>query len=775
MIISPPFLPVRTAGASDADFVTSGMPVAAINCPGTTMPEGSFPVSLNLGWHGGVHLHAPSAGARSLPVRAIADGEVVFARKPTAPVSDPAHPQNYDPYGTGAAWTDNGMVILRHTTDIGEGGNAESIVFYSILMHLSEIRGNALKVANGVASAAEHKVYRKEILAMAGRIYGAADHIHFEIVCDDVNCRKLVGRISGPVNLAQNGRADALYGELYFYLPVETKFYATKPQSNLQNPDVGAVSTSKIPLVVGLRHANGEGVAEHRGDNYFTTYKIDGSIVGEVVEDHGAEYQFYTRSNKIVDEFPAANRPAPSALYELFRFGRVINSPDEKLEPTNCPHWRYVSSCDGKGWVNLNASEVRKYSDADFPQWKSWALIDDDADGNSQADSPLLAELIRKASGAEGQLTRQELARALGTQKVRAVTDKSICKFPSEWNADTVDARWGWLQASKDHELTGSDWTNFRAHVITLGVPSGALPEALRGAHWHFHPYSFVNHFRKCQWLSANEFKQLIPRHAMRRHAGSYLWEPIQTDLTGGASIAVNHRIALNKTARKYGITSPLRLACFYGNALQETQWLQLLSEGDGQGKWYFPWYGRGFLQLTHPQNYVDYWRFRGRYVSDALRSALMAAGATRNNANLRDNLFPQLTQQMCAWREEVRGVQVHGSKDGLYAPADSAGFYWAMLKMASHADSDHALQRVPVPTSGGPKVLYRSPSFWRTTAAVNLPAAINTLYSSALNGFEARCIAYSYCLAVLSEIAFPNSDGNPTFEFPEGYLPRRG
>jgi predicted chitinase len=215
-----------------------------------------------------------------------------------------------------------------------------------------------------------------------------------------------------------------------------------------------------------------------------------------------------------------------------------------------------------------------------------------------------------------------------------------------------------------------------------------------------------VNHFRKCQWLGANEFKQLIPRHAVRRHAGAYLWEAIQTDLTGGNSIAINHRVALNKTARKYGITSPLRLACFYGNALQETQWLQLLSEGDGQGKWYFPWCGRGFLQLTHPQNYVDYWRFRGRHVADGLRAALIAAGVTRNNANLRDNLFAQLTQQMCGWREEVRGVQLQGSKDGLYAPADSAGFYWTMLKMASYADSDHALERVPIQTNGGPKVV---------------------------------------------------------------------
>src|SRR5688572_25501940 len=99
MIISPPFLPARANGADDAAYVAAAMPVAAITCPGTSVPEGSFPVSLNLGWHGGVHLHAPTSAGAALPVCAIADGEIVFARRPTRQVADPAHPLNYSPYG----------------------------------------------------------------------------------------------------------------------------------------------------------------------------------------------------------------------------------------------------------------------------------------------------------------------------------------------------------------------------------------------------------------------------------------------------------------------------------------------------------------------------------------------------------------------------------------------------------------------------------------------------------------------------------------------------
>ncbi|WP_206335695.1 hypothetical protein, partial [Pseudomonas viridiflava] len=94
--------------------------------------------------------------------------------------------------------------------------------------------------------------------------------------------------------------------------------------------------------------------------------------------------------------------------------------------------------------------------------------------------------------------------------------------------------------------------------------------------------------------------------------SGTYLWEAVQTDLTAPTSVAVSQRIGLNRMTRKYGINSPLRLASFYGNAIQETQWLGLLSEGSGSTLWYAPWYGRGFLQLTNPENFTNYWRFRG-------------------------------------------------------------------------------------------------------------------------------------------------------------------
>jgi hypothetical protein len=781
MIISPPFLPARAAGTADAAFVADAMQPSATMVPGTTVPEGSFPVSLKLAWHGGSHLHAPGAGAAVLPVRVISDGEIVFARKPTVQVPDPTHPLNYNPYGSAASWTDDGIVIVRHHTEIGEGPNAQAVVFYSVIAHLSELRGNSLKVARGTATAAEHKLFRKDEIGSAGRIYGAADHVHMEIVCDDDALRKLVGRVSGPLALTETGRSDAVFGELYFHIPSGARVFSEKPHGNIVAPTTAPAYTTVDELIVGLRHASGDGAPTQRGSNYLTTYRLDGSSIGAPLEDHNGEYDMFVRAEEICNSYPATGRPAPSAVYELLRFGRIVNVDHEALEPNDCPHWQRVNYDGGVGWLNLNAVDVHKFSDADFPHWRGWKLIDDDTNADSRSDSPLLCKIIEDASNADDKLSRAELERQMSLPDVQMALRRTICKFPSEWNRDTVDARWGWLQTDSEFQLVGDDWTNFRDHIVALTVPAAALPEALRLSHWHFHPETFICHFRKCQWLSAFEFKQLVPKFAMRRHGGVYLWEPVQTNLSAANSVAAMQRVSLNKMARKFGISSPMRLASFFGNAIQETQWLGLIAEGSGSTLWYAPWYGRGFLQLTNPENYTNYWLFRGRQIPAALKAALTLAYSTiahvqpasaRSNAGLADAHFPTLTPQMRGWRDEVRGIAAANSNDSTHAPADSAGYYWAKLRMATYADVDHVLERVAVATNQGTRVYYRSPSFWRASAAVNLPNAIGNQYSLALNGFDARCVAYAYSLAVLSETLFPSA--GVALEFPENYVPRR-
>ena len=177
-------------------------------------------------------------------------------------------------------------------------------------------------------------------------------------------------------------------------------------------------------------------------------------------------------------------------------------------------------------------------------------------------------------------------------------------------------------------------------------------------------------------------------------------------------------------------------------------------------------------MQLTQPYNYKYYWQFRGREILQEFETLIARhheveimdrSQRKANRGKFQDSQFPTLNQYF-AWSEElINSANID--------PTDSAGFYWTKNNMAKYADETHTLERVAVDAENqGTKVYYRSSAFWRATAKVNLPAVINTLYSSALNGFDQRCSAYGNCLAVLTEMKFPDATNNLTLEFPEGY-----
>src|SRR5437868_6212633 len=193
MLISPPFLPpfapqasatgsgparVREARAIEDAWLNLAMSCGAVG-------DGAFLASRNLAWHGGVHMQAPlNAAGMPEAVRAIMDGRIIYMRqpRPASSATGPTDPQNA--YG---GWTDNGCVVLEHKTEIGHGSNA-SVTFYSVYMHLSAL---AKSVAKGA------RIYRKDVIGTAGRISGLAPYIQFEIVCDDLNLGRLVGRTEG--------------------------------------------------------------------------------------------------------------------------------------------------------------------------------------------------------------------------------------------------------------------------------------------------------------------------------------------------------------------------------------------------------------------------------------------------------------------------------------------------------------------------------------------------------------------------------------------------
>ena len=641
MLISPPFLPPRANNQTEDDWLNAAM-------TGDSPGRGAFPVSFNLGWHGGIHLNAPALGNGFEPVRAIADGTVVFTHLPTEglPNLPPEHPLMYN----GA--TSDGVVVIRHETEIGEGNNA-TVTFFSIYMHLHEIP-NTIKPSC--------RVYRKDMIGRVGYLNGDRGRMHFEIICDDTNLARLVGRATGELPSTANGRTDAVYGEIYFHLPGATQIFAQKPlhtsaTAMMQPPRpphtpashplpplqaLPVAHTTTTGLIVGVHYAGGEGAAGNRGDATVITYEINGSTVGTALEENEAEYNLYTNATAISDAYPANNRPAPSAVYELLRFGRIIG-PDA-LTPADVPHWRQIRYPGGQGWVNLNATTVHKFSDADFPHWKQWKLVDDSADQDSRCDSAMIKGWL-DVNGDDRVEPREATAR-LNDAKIAPKLAKVIAKFPTEWDSSTIDVRWGWLKtrtADNPNPLSNTDFQELRAHIAALAFWPGGT--GISGNHWHWQPREFIRHFRKCGWLSEKELARIYPD-------SKYPVRALQTEgrQRTPTTIRNQYRTAINKVMRKYFINTPVRMTHFLGEGAVESMYLTLMVEGSvsfsrnpGHASFqpeddgfYVPnslndylyylvgrlgnierldapkFRGRGMKQLTGMENYSKYWVYRG-------------------------------------------------------------------------------------------------------------------------------------------------------------------
>ncbi|MEX3954078.1 hypothetical protein AB4Y40_41150 [Paraburkholderia sp. EG287B] len=237
---------------------------------------------------------------------------------------------------------------------------------------------------------------------------------------------------------------------------------------------------------------------------------------------------------------------------------------------------------------------------------------------------------------------------------------------------------------------------------------------------------------------------------------------------------AIKRRLELNNAIRKYGIQSPARMASFFGNATEETQWFQKYHEGSPF--WYAPWDGRGMLQLTHATNYIKYWKFKGIAVSatveDVLKQHTQMADQSRTLPNGHKGMYDSM--------HYLRDTSTHIPADLIekreamanpFEAADSAGCYWAWSGAACCADeywTNQSSEYSPLSTDHGIKYFYINGAFGKVAATINTGKPSSN-YNSVWD-IQSRFLSFANAQIILFDVtSFPQPDGSTSI-FPVGF-----
>jgi hypothetical protein len=810
MIISPPFLPASGTTASDASKEDPMMDTVDQFEIGH---HGVWPVTFDRRSHFGIHLNP---GEQTEPVRAIADGDVVAYR-----VCRNAIPDGSTDSTTGQPLLNSnaGFVLLRHTTDTGEG---RTITYYSLYMHLLDMTsqeniapqpndppeiGSAnalprwlLDTAGGndgvVQTGGTKKVYRKDMLGYMGQHQGVA-HLHFEIFMTDADFTAWFDQAGhkvqiGEKNPVQPQSAD-YWGHSYFVIQGPQDFV----------PQPAGMSDRLFPrLPGGSIDADDTLYVEawfNRGRR-FTRAWIDRGSSGNVIlltpepiadpydsginSDHNPKRYEYDLYHRAMALYPAC----PSDGYEMLRFGRIL-SADPMLTGAACATWIAVPFDENGtlGYLNIAPDTIRKLSDADFPFFAGWQKVDGENTPFNDAgrcDYASLCDLtgIRDSLPPARPLAPDEhndqanLQLAGYIQNADGVREKLrrlVFTAFSEWDSSNNDERYedlndphGFFGRQKETNPDGyTDFTDFLSKFQFLDKTPLAGKRL-----WFFHPLAFIRHFRKCGWLSQQELQHLLPRNVVQK-ATPWKWQRVS--LSGADPMlavdnqnAIQRRLALNNAIRKYGIQSPVRIASFFGNAAQETQWFQKYHEGSSY--WYKPWDGRGMLQLTHANNYIKYWTFRGLSVAADVKLTLEqhthAANANRPIQNEHKSMYDpthSLTDASTHIPAEI--AQRRDATANPFEAADSAGCYWVWSSAARCADEYEAHQASTLRslvTDHGTKYYYENFAFGKVAGTVNTGSPSN--HYASIWDIQSRFLAFANAQVILFDIThFQQPDGS--------------
>jgi predicted chitinase len=662
MIISSPFLPdaglAAPTGANPDPMMDA---VDKFECA-----HGIYPIAVDRRWHCGVHLQPDTKGK----VRAIADGEVVAYRVCQHAIDD------------GASHT--GFVLLKHTTETGDG---RTLTFYSLYMHLLPLveyqqhSANAneipdfLRMPTGdpavqvppAVSGGGRKVRRKDVLGWLGQ-YEGMPHLHFEIFMMPADFDAYFAHTQLGNTQPTPSVGTDWWGHAHFVIPAGSHFLRLPSGTDARNKlhgiefTPGQSGSNILPLLVETYFS--------QGSKYTNVWSVaqDGTktlLTQQPVEEKDYEYDLYKRAT-------ALYATCPSDGYELLRFGRILSTP-QTLDADARVTWMKATWAAGQvGYIDINDSNIHKFSDADFLFSMGWQKISDantpfGSDGLCDVDA--LKKILNDAAPheipavagetPEAHKTNVLSAYVKGNAQVRYQLRGLICNAPSEWDSTYNEERYSkLLDEGGFYHGNQQGYNDFLKYLKEVqfwdktGLPAGQKL-------WFFHPLAFIRHFRSCAWFTKDEFALIYPNSRMSGNADA---------------IREKYRKSLNFSLRKYGMLNYLKQSHFLGQGAVESNFLCTMQESSmvgnvtatavygthinsmsvksekDLGHWYGaipseddPYYrltkynsngglitssydwrggncdredaqkfrGRGFKQLTFRSNYVDYWLYR--------------------------------------------------------------------------------------------------------------------------------------------------------------------
>jgi predicted chitinase len=723
MIISPPFLPV--AGATSTNLALSDPMMSIVE--NFELAHGVYPIAFDRRWHTGVHLCPVTQNEK---VRAIADGEVVAYRVCQHAIDSDAQLDS-----------NAGFVLLKHTSETGEG---RTLTFYSLYMHLLELSaynsvgvnanelpeflrmpspGGSLNpsAAPPAQSGSGKKVSRKDILGLPGRCHGQR-HVHFEIFMLPNDFDHYFGATQlGNTQLHTSAGTD-YWGHSYYVIPERQTFVAQPPgtvDGKFHGIDFDALQggLNEQPLHIETYF--------HRGNKYTSVWSVaqDGSRTPLVIAKAEPEYEYklYERATKL---YPAC----PSDGYELLRFGRILSGSSTLPVGAARATWiRAAFAAGQEGYIDLNNEKIVKLSDADFPFVAGWKKVDE-GNGPFAGDGLCDIDQLKAILGtAKEHQTQQEQGEHDEYQKeealVRYVRDTTgvrdllkgfVCQAPSEWDSTNNAARYGKLLSEQGEFYYGNSAGYAKFIDLLKQFQFWDTTQLQAGTKlWFFHPLQFIRHFRKCDWLSLREQIQLLPRRSMPNAGGQILWGESEIRFIDGKNGGSGKTppllwFALNHMFRKYGFYGSLRKAHFLGQIFMETGALtSTIESGDAT------YFTKMYEQYTAQDAAYDFdhkhtWLANLGFLKNRDRPTYIAQrpGEIHDKASANGNVQPGDGPRFCGrglihltWRNSYRDYGLYRDKDFTIDPnssllqadaevaADSAGYFWAKTRINRKAD----------------------------------------------------------------------------------------